>query len=110
MSIIATTMGIVLGAILLGSVVLIMVLRHVRRRQETSKMADSLDDQALTFTNSSRRSSFATSDDDIDITDGDYEDELVEDQYLPSDSELKSGLELMFLKQQRHYWTKNKRP
>jgi uncharacterized protein YuzB (UPF0349 family) len=102
-------MGILLGAILLGSVVVVMVLRHARRRQDATKM-DSLEEPTLTFTNSSRRSSFATSDDEIDLTEGDYEDELVEDQYLPSDSELKSGLELMFLKQQRHYWTKNKKP
>ena len=36
------------------------------------------------------------------------EDELVEDQLLP-DSELKTGLELLFLKQQRHYWNQRKR-
>lgn len=35
-------------------------------------------------------------------------DELVEDQLLP-DSELKSGLELMFLKQQRHYWNQRQK-
>ena len=35
-------------------------------------------------------------------------DELVEDQLLP-DSELKTGLELMFLKQQRHYWNQRQR-
>jgi len=36
------------------------------------------------------------------------DDELVEDQLLP-DSELKTGLELLFLKQQRHYWNQRKR-
>lgn len=36
------------------------------------------------------------------------DDELVEDQLLP-DSELKSGLELLFLKQQRHYWNQRRR-
>ena len=47
------------------------------------------------------------SDDDISFIGSDIGeneiDELVEDQLLP-DSELKSGLELLFLKQQRHYW------
>lgn len=47
------------------------------------------------------------SDDDFSLADSDNGenelDDLVEDQLLP-DSELKSGLELMFLKQQRHYW------
>jgi hypothetical protein len=32
------------------------------------------------------------------------DDELVEDQLLP-DSALKTGLEMLFLKQQRHYWS-----
>ena len=51
------------------------------------------------------------SDDEISLIESDFEeeeDELVEDQLLP-DSELKSGLELMFLKQQRHYWSQSKK-
>lgn len=32
------------------------------------------------------------------------EEELVEDQFLPSDSQLKSGLEFLFLKQQKRKW------
>lgn len=41
-------------------------------------------------------------------SDLEVDDELVEDQLLP-DSELKSGLELLFLKQQRHYWNQKRR-
>jgi len=41
-------------------------------------------------------------------SDFEEDEELVEDQLLP-DSELKSGLELLFLKQQRHYWNQRKR-
>eukprot|EP00111_Clytia_hemisphaerica_P007703 TCONS_00022387-protein len=41
-------------------------------------------------------------------SDLEVDDELVEDQLLP-DSELKSGLELLFLKQQRHYWNQTRR-
>ena len=52
------------------------------------------------------------SDDDFSLADSDTGenemDELVEDQLLP-DSELKSGLELMFLKQQRHYWNQRQK-
>lgn len=40
-------------------------------------------------------------------SDLDEDNELVEDQLLP-DSELKSGLELLFLKQQRHYWNQRR--
>lgn len=98
-------MGIILGVFLLGSVLLLLVTRHIKKRKQAQ--IDSMEKQTFTYSNSSRRSSFATSDDEIDLTEGDYEDELVEDQYLPSDSELKSGLELMYFKQQRHYWTRN---
>ena len=66
---------------------------------------DSIDDAV--YTGSSQSRSYTTDD---ELTEADFEDELVEDQYLPSDSELKTGLELMFLKQQRHYWTRKKRP
>ncbi|EDO43694.1 predicted protein [Nematostella vectensis] len=107
-SIVATTMGIVLGAVLIGGVVLMIISRRARTRSESPRH-NTLEDNTLTYTNSSRRSSFATnatSDDEVELTEGEFEDELVEDQYLPSDSELKSGLELMFLKQQRHYWTR----
>ena len=52
------------------------------------------------------------SDDDFSLCGSDIGenemDELVEDQLLP-DSELKSGLELMFLKQQRHYWNQRQK-
>ncbi|XP_065685056.1 uncharacterized protein LOC100213236 [Hydra vulgaris] len=41
-------------------------------------------------------------------SDFECDEELVEDQLLP-DSELKSGLELLFLKQQRHYWNHKRR-
>lgn len=84
-----------------------MVIKHIRSNRDGIKV-DSLDEQV--YTASSRRSSFTTSEDEVELTEGDFEDELVEDQYLPSDSELKSGLELMFLKQQRHYWTRKKKP
>ncbi|KAL9984820.1 hypothetical protein ACROYT_G007155 [Oculina patagonica] len=104
-SIVVTTAGIVLGIVVLGAVVGIVVIKHIRSNRDGIKV-DSLDEQV--YTASSRRSSFTTSEDEVELTEADFEDELVEDQYLPSDSELKSGLELMFLKQQRHYWTRKK--
>ena len=87
----------------------LVVSRHMRARQEGIRV-DTLEDTR--FNGWSRRSSLTTTEEEGDLLDGgDYEEEeLVEDQYLPSDSELKSGLELMFLKQQRHYWTRKKRP
>lgn len=106
-SIVVTTAGIVLGIVVLGAVVGIVVIKHIRSNRDGIKV-DSLDEQV--YTASSRRSSFTTSEDEVELTEADFEDELVEDQYLPSDSELKSGLELMFLKQQRHYWTRKKKP
>ena len=87
----------------------VVVIKHVRTNQEGIKI-DSLDEQTYTASISSQRGSFTTSEDEVELTEADFEDELVEDQYLPSDSELKSGLELMFLKQQRHYWTRKKNP
>ena len=92
---------------MLGAVVGIVVVKHIRSNRDGINV-DSLDEQI--YTASSRRSSFTTSEDEVELTEADFEDELVEDQYLPSDSELKSGLELMFLKQQRHYWTRKKKP
>lgn len=106
-SIVVTTAGIVLGIVMLGAVVGIVVIKHIRSNRDGINV-DSLDEQI--YTASSRRSSFTTSEDEVELTEADFEDELVEDQYLPSDSELKSGLELMFLKQQRHYWTRKKKP
>ncbi|RMX44640.1 hypothetical protein pdam_00002704 [Pocillopora damicornis] len=106
-SIVVTTAGIVLGIVVLGAVVGIVVIKHIRSNRDGINV-DSLDEQI--YTASSRRSSFTTSEDEVELTEADFEDELVEDQYLPSDSELKSGLELMFLKQQRHYWTRKKKP
>ena len=108
-SIVVTTAGIVLGIVILGAVVGVVVIKHIRTNRDGIKV-DSLDEQVYTASASSRRSSFTTSEDEVDLTEADFEDELVEDQYLPSDSELKSGLELMFLKQQRHYWTRKKKP
>lgn len=108
-SIVVTTAGIVLGIVVLGAVVGVVVIKRMRTNQEGIKI-DSLDEQTYTASVSSRRGSFTTSEDDVELTEADFEDELVEDQYLPSDSELKSGLELMFLKQQRHYWTRKTKP
>ena len=85
----------------------IAVIKRIRSNRDGIKV-DSLDEQV--YTASSRRSSFTTSEDEMELTEVDIEDELVEDQYFPSYSELKSGLELMFLKQQRHYWTRKKNP
>ena len=96
-----------LGIVILGLGVWVVVLKHIRTQRDGIKV-DTLDEPL--YTASSRRSSFTTSEDEIELTEADFEDELVEDQYLPSDSELKSGLELMFLKQQRHYWTRKKKP
>ena len=52
--------------------------------------------------------SYYTDKDADSWSDLEVDDELVEDQLLP-DSELKSGLELLFLKQQRHYWNQSRR-
>lgn len=104
-----TTAGIVLAIVILGVVIGIVVIKHIRTNRDGVKV-DSLDEAVYTASASSRRSSFTTSEDEVELTEADFEDELVEDQYLPSDSELKSGLELMFLKQQRHYWTRKKKP
>ena len=52
--------------------------------------------------------SYYTDKDEDLWSDLEVDDELVEDQLLP-DSELKSGLELLFLKQQRHYWNQTRR-
>ena len=87
----------------------IAVIKHMPTNLDGIKV-DSLDEPVYTASASSRRSSFATSKDEVDLSEADFEDELVEDQYLPSDCELKSGLELMFLKQQSHYWTRKKKP
>jgi len=108
-SIVVTTAGIVLGIVILGVVVGVVVIKHIRTNRDGITI-DSLDEPVYTASASSRRSSFTTSEDEVELTEADFEDELVEDQYLPSDSELKSGLELMFLKQQRHYWTRKKKP
>lgn len=108
-SIVVTTAGIVLGIVILGAVVGVVVIKHIRANRDGIKI-DSLDEPVYTASASSRRTSFTTSEDEVELTEADFEDELVEDQYLPSDSELKSGLELMFLKQQRHYWTRKKNP
>ena len=102
-----TTAEIVLAIVILGVVIGIVVIKHIRTNRDGVKV-DSLDETVYTASASSRRSSFTTSEDEVELTEADFEDELVEDQYLPSDSELKSGLELMFLKQQRHYWTRKK--
>ena len=57
--------------------------------------------------NESENESYYTEKEDS-WSDLEVDDELVEDQLLP-DSELKSGLELLFLKQQRHYWNQKRR-
>ena len=97
-SIVVTTAGIVLGIMILGAAVGIAVIKHMRTNRYGIKV-DSLDAPVYTASASSRRSSFATSNDEVDLSEADFEDELVEDQYLPSDSELKSGLELMYVSQ-----------
>ena len=96
------------GVVLIVFATALIVSRHIGTRRDGVRVDASEDTQ---YTGSSRRSSFTTTEDEVDLLDAEYdEDELVEDQYLPSDSELKSGLELMFLKQQRHYWTRKKKP
>ena len=104
-----TTAGIVLGIVVLGAMVSVVVIKQIRTNRDGIQV-DSLDEPDYQASASSRRSSFTTSEDEVELTEADFEDELVEDQYLPSDSELKSGLELMFLKQQRHYWTRKTKP
>lgn len=59
------------------------------------------------YENESDNESYYTEKEDS-WSDLEVDDELVEDQLLP-DSELKSGLELLFLKQQRHYWNQKRR-
>ena len=106
-SIIVTTVAVVFCAILIVFAAVLIVTRLIRTNREGIRV-DAMEDTQ--YSGSSRRSSFTTTEDEVDLLDGEYDEELVEDQYLPSDSELKSGLELMFLKQQRHYWNRKKRP
>ena len=77
----------------LGAVLRIAVIKHIRSNRDGIKV-DSLDEQV--YTASSRRSSFTTSEDEVELTEASFEDELVEDQYFPSDFELKFPQSLCF--------------
>lgn len=74
--------------------------RQIKDHEDENDENDSNSDHAST-------SCYTVSDNDS-WSDLEVDDELVEDQLLP-DSELKSGLELLFLKQQRHYWNQKRR-
>ena len=77
----------------LWAVVGIAVIKHIRSNRDGIKV-DSLDEQV--YTASSQRNNFTTSDDEVELTEANFKDELVEDQYFPSDFELKSPQSLCF--------------
>ena len=77
----------------LGAVLGIVVIKHIRSNHDGIKV-DSLDEQV--YTASAERSNFTTSEDEVELTEANFEDELVEDQYFPSDFELKSPQGLCF--------------
>ena len=100
---IAIIVGLVLGGIVISTTIIVLAKYIVNRQYvEPSKIVETNWTQPDTSNVID-----VESDDDFSLAgsdNGENElDDLVEDQLLP-DSELKSGLELMFLKQQRHYW------
>lgn len=101
---IAIIVGLVLGGIVISSTIIVLAKYIVSRQHiDQSKMMET----RWAHPDTSCNVIDVESDDDFSLAgseNGENElDDLVEDQLLP-DSELKSGLELMFLKQQRHYW------
>ena len=135
---VATVIGLVLGSIVIGSAFLLIAkiyvqksnnqkkafdrkvsdLQHLKRwgdmqvkTLKESKYVPAEDVESVVSDNISDNNSdsvyTAPDTDSWSDLEGD-DDELVEDQLLP-DSELKTGLELLFLKQQRHYWNQRRR-
>ena len=100
---IAIIVGLVLGGLVISTTIIVLAKYIVNRQYiEQSNIVET----SWTQPDTSNMID-VESDDDFSLAgsdNGENElDDLVEDQLLP-DSELKSGLELMFLKQQRHYW------
>ncbi len=106
---IAIIVGLVLGGIVISTTIIILAKYIVNRQGGPPKTG--LVETNWTSPDTSNMID-VESDDDISFIGSEFGenevDELVEDQLLP-DSELKSGLELLFLKQQRHYWNQRKR-
>ncbi len=106
---IAIIVGLVLGGVVISTTIIILAKYIVNRQSGQSK--SNMVETNWTSPDSSNMID-VESDDDISLIGSEFGenemDELVEDQLLP-DSELKSGLELLFLKQQRHYWNQRKR-
>lgn len=135
---VATVVGLILGSFVIGTAIIILA-KHVNRRpniNNTNNLNRSLNHSVeASWPDTNNRGQFRAikaseneanedgvcdSNSDNESTscytvsehdswsDLEVDDELVEDQLLP-DSELKSGLELLFLKQQRHYWNQKRR-
>lgn len=135
---IAIVVGLILGSFVIGTSIIILA-KHVHRKPVTTNNTslnrslnhsvdaswagvsggqfraiktneneyNDRDDDADSNSDHASTSCYTVSEHDS-WSDLEMDDELVEDQLLP-DSELKSGLELLFLKQQRHYWNQKRR-
>ncbi|XP_065071063.1 uncharacterized protein LOC135695808 [Rhopilema esculentum] len=107
---IAIIVGLVLGGVVVSSTIIVLA-KYIVNRQYIDQSSLNMVETNWTQPDGSNMID-VESDDDFSMGGsevGENEmDELVEDQLLP-DSELKTGLELMFLKQQRHYWNQRQR-
>lgn len=132
---IAIVLGLVLGSIVIGTAIIFMAklvmynskpLSSITNKNNNGKVETTWTDPNLhkkgakvkqSKVETHHEESDQESEDDSNCSypvkkpdtwsDIDEDTELVEDQLLP-DSELKSGLELLFLKQQRHYWNQRR--
>eukprot|EP00794_Sanderia_malayensis_P012893 gene12893-14220_t len=111
----AIIVGLVLGGVVISTTIIILAKYIVNRGSNSgtpSTPKSSMVETKWTSPEMASNMIDVESDDDISMIGSDFGenemDELVEDQLLP-DSELKSGLELLFLKQQRHYWNQRKK-
>lgn len=128
---IAIVLGLVLGSIVIGTAIIFMaklviynsssppnISKNNNEKVENTWTDPNLDTPVLKtipkivdHADESEHDSEDDSNESCELPDTwsdlDEDNELVEDQLLP-DSELKSGLELLFLKQQRHYWNQRR--
>lgn len=129
---IAIVLGLVLGSIVIGTAIIFMAKLVMHNSKPLSGIGKNNNEKVeTTWTDpnldrkSKKKPKIADHNEDSDRdseddstysypvkqpdtwSDLDEDTELVEDQLLP-DSELKSGLELLFLKQQRHYWNQRR--
>ena len=107
---IAIIVGLVLGGVVISTTIIVLA-KYLVYRQNGGQSKISMIESNWTQQDTNNIID-VESDDDFSLGGSDIGenemDELVEDQLLP-DSELKSGLELMFLKQQRHYWNQRQK-